>query len=73
MCVFKAVTCFCHGRSDARRSGALTWTGEVGRAEEPSGSKNASEAIYSQNELTPKTYTLLSQFLCLFSILPVSE
>lgn len=33
----------------------------------------ASEAIFEQNELTPKTYTLHSQFLHLFSILPVSE
>lgn len=46
----------------------------MGRAEEPSGlKKNASGAKFGQNELTPKTYTLHSQFLRLFSILPVIE
>lgn len=70
----QSVICFCHGRSAARRSGVLTWTGEMGGAEEPCMlSKNASEAIFGQNELTSKTYTLHRQFIHLFSILPASE
>lgn len=49
----QAVTCFCYGRSAARRSSVVTQTGETVGAEELCMlSKNASEVIFGPSELS---------------------